>query len=97
MNAIKRLISTFYHWATQIPYNEGWEDGIKIGYDLAKREAEHTVTLRERKRFITILKRERERMVHMEKLHWDGYNSDIVSEIDILIVLVDNESGKNAK
>jgi hypothetical protein len=97
MNAIKRLTKDFYSWLTQKPYSEGWDDGVIVGHQLAQKDAKLVVTVSERKRFKNILKRERERLIQMEKLHWDGYNADIVAEIDVLMVLVDDERGNSAK
>jgi hypothetical protein len=85
----KRLAnSRAYRWLTSYAYEQGWEDGVGIGYKLAERIAKNEATNDERQRVLDIMSRERARLLAIEEKQWDGYCADTLEQIDLLMLAV---------
>jgi hypothetical protein len=80
--------SRAYRWLTSYAYEQGWEDGVGIGYKLAERIAKNEATNDERQRVLDIMSKERARLLEIEEKQWDGYCADTIEQIDLLMLAV---------
>lgn len=87
----KLAISRFYRWLTSYAYEQGFDNGIGVGYKLAERLAKHEATNAERRRTLDILIRERARLLDLEELQWKGYSAELLEEVEVLMTLVGKE------
>jgi hypothetical protein len=80
--------SRAYRWLTSYAYEQGWEDGVGIGYKLAERIAKNEATNDERQRVLDIMSKERARLLAIEEKQWEGYCADTIEQIDLLMLAV---------
>ena len=80
--------SRAYRWLTTYAYENGFNDGVGIGYKLSERLAKHEATNAERERVLDILSRERARLLLIEEKQWEGYCADTLEQIDLLMLAI---------
>ncbi len=86
---VKRLAtSRAFRWFTNPAYEQGWEDGVGVGYKLAERLATLVGTNAERERVLEILNNERARLLAIEESQWEGYCADTLEQIELLMLAV---------
>lgn len=83
-----KLISRIYHWLTAIPYEEGWNDGVSVGFSMAEQIAHKEGINAERRRINKILVAERDRLLTLEQVNWKGYSQEVIYEVETLMSLV---------
>ena len=86
---VKRLAtSRAFRWFTNPAYEQGWDDGVGVGYKLAERLVALDATNTERERVLDILTKERARLLLIEDKQWEGYCADTIEQIDLLMLAV---------
>jgi hypothetical protein len=93
LETLKRKLtsSRAYRWLTSYAYEQGFDEGVGVGYKLAERLVSHEATNAERRRTLEILTRERARLLELEELEWKGYSAELLDEVEAIMTLVGRE------
>jgi hypothetical protein len=80
--------SRAYRWLTIYAYENGFSEGVGIGYKLSEKLVRQQSTNAERKRVLDILSKERARLLAIEERQWEGYCADTLQQIDLLMLAI---------